>query len=386
MNSPLKLPKDLVTALRAGDVQLYLTSRGWVSEPFGPAGKGLLFRHPSTSQIDLLLPLTRDLGDFATRMAELVANLSAFERRPVWELLNDLSTPPGDVLRFRVAGSVAVLGQLPLDEGIKLLQGGRDLLRSSATSLQRPAALQPLRADREVNAFLNDCRLGQTERGSFVATIIAPVPPVVETQMTFLEEEPRSESEPYARQVTTRLMSSLGLVSEAIRASAPGRILEGVPQGVSANLCEAVVAMKPPGDESRLDIQVTWARSRPSPPGVPQTLSFPKEDFAVIEEAGRQLRTRAFAKRERYEGPVMSVQKALRSFYGNVAGRMVLATEVGGVSARVKVDLEHDDFIRACDALRDGYRVAVTGIIRHDVKAREYILSEPSDFEVLSGR
>jgi hypothetical protein len=62
---------------------------------------------------------------------------------------------------------------------------------------------------------------------------------------------------------------------------------------------------------------------------------------------------------------------------------MVLATEVGGASGRVKVDLERDDFARACDALRDGQRVAVTGIIRHDVKAREYELSEPSDFRIL---
>ena len=61
----------------------------------------------------------------------------------------------------------------------------------------------------------------------------------------------------------------------------------------------------------------------------------------------------------------------------------MLATEVGGASARVKVDLEHDDFRRACDALRDDHRVAVTGIIRNDAKAREFELSEPSDFEVL---
>ncbi len=230
-----------------------------------------------------------------------------------------------------------------------------------------------------MKAFLDECRLGQTERGSFVATILAPVPPAIQAQMPFMEDD-----EPFARQVTTRLMSSLGLVSDAIRSNAPGRILEGVPRGISANLCEALVTMKPPGDESRLDIQVTWARSRPNlPPSVPQAVSFPQEDFAIIDEAGRQLRTRAYPKRERYEGPVLSVQKALRSLFGNVAGRMVLATEVGGAPGRVKVDLGQDDFIRACDALRNGHRVAVTGIIRHDVKAREYVLSEPGDFQVL---
>ena len=87
------------------------------------------------------------------------------------------------------------------------------------------------------------------------------------------------------------------------------------------------MAMKPPGDESRLVIQVTWARSRPNlPPGVPQTVSFPQEDFPTIEEAGRQLRKRAYAKRERYEGPALRVERAIRSYLEDVAGRLVLST------------------------------------------------------------
>ena len=62
---------------------------------------------------------------------------------------------------------------------------------------------------------------------------------------------------------------------------------------------------------------------------------------------------------------------------------IVLKTDVGGLLARVKVDLNQDDFRKACEALRDGKLVAVTGIIRNEVKAREYELSEPSGFEVL---
>ena len=33
---------------------------------------------------------------------------------------------------------------------------------------------------KEAEEFLASCRLGQTERGSFVATIVAPVPPEIE--------------------------------------------------------------------------------------------------------------------------------------------------------------------------------------------------------------
>ena len=84
MNAFPKLPKDLMLALRPGDVRAYLASRGWRSEPYDSAGNGLLFRHPSMPEADLLLPLKRDLGDYALRMGELVVTLATIEQRPAF--------------------------------------------------------------------------------------------------------------------------------------------------------------------------------------------------------------------------------------------------------------------------------------------------------------
>jgi hypothetical protein len=386
MNAPSRLPKDVLLSLRPGDVQLYLSSRGWKSEPYGTEGIGLLFVHPSFPEIDLLLPLKRDLGDYAARLGDLVAALATIERRPVQEILNDLSGPTGDVFRLRVAGSVSALGNLPLDEAIKLLDGARQLLWSSAFSVIRPEALHPQRTTKQVDDFLKGCRFGQTERGSFVATILAPVPPEIQPPLAGLDAGRFEPEQPFPRQVTTRLMSSLGLVSQAIQDGEAGRLLDAVAQGISANLCDALVTMKPSGDESCLDIQVTWTRARPHlPADVPRSVSFPQEQFAVIEEVGRQLRTRVTAGPEPYRGKVLGVKKALRPLIPEVAGWMVMAADVGGASARVKVDLRADEFALACDALRDDWLVEVTGTIRHDVKAREYVLSDPSDFRVVGG-
>ena len=266
MNSSSALPKDVLLSLRPGEVQLYLSSRGWKPEPYGSGGKGLLFLHPAMPEVDLLLPLKRGLGDYAARMGDLVVALATIEQRPVPEILNDLSGPTGDVFRLRVAGSVAALGNLPLDEAIKLLEGVRQLLWSSAFSVIRPEALHPQRTSKQVASFLEGCRFGQTERGSFVATILAPVPPEIQPPLAGLDSGRLELAQPFPRQVTTRLMSSLGLVSQAIRNGKPERLLDAVAQGISANLCDALVMMKPPGDESRLDVQVTWARTRPHLP------------------------------------------------------------------------------------------------------------------------
>ena len=386
MKSPLKLPREQVEALRPGDVRLYLTSRGWLPRPDGASPKAVEFHNPAYAEVELLLPLKQDVGDFALRMADVVVGLATIEQRSPWEVLNDLSGPPGDVLRLRVAAPDATLGNIPLDEGIQLLRGGRDLLSAAAYSTLRPQALYPQKMPKEVREFLRTCRLGQTERGSFIATIVTPIPPEIQTSMDFKDEEFRLEIEPYPRRVTTRLMSTLSLVSNAIQSGQPGRIIESVEDGVSANLCEALKTMKPVGDQSRLDISVSWARNRVHvPKNVPQTVSFLQESFAFIEEATRQLRRLAFAGSQKYEGAILTVQKMKRPLYPDLSGRIVIAAEVGGEAAKVRVDLDEADFRSACDAIRDGKNVRLSGIIRHDVRTREYELSEPTGFEIIEG-
>jgi hypothetical protein len=205
MNTSTLLPKDVLLALRPGDVSLYLTSHGWAFKPYGAAGQALQFRNPAMRGVDLLVPLTRDLGDYAQRLADLIVALATIEKRPFWEILNDLSAPSGDALRLKI-------------------------VRAS------------------------------TSQGS------AP---------------------------------SVGAV-------------------------------------------------------------------------------------ERFRGKVVSLKRALRPLLPEVAGWMVMAADVSGIPARVKVDLVSDDFVLACEALRDDLSVEVNGVIRRDVKAREYVLTEPSEFQVLS--
>lgn len=385
MSPAFKPPKDQVEALRPRDVQHYLVSRGWVADDEESSPVASIYRNPAVADVELILPIRRDLGDYILRMADILQALAIVEKRPVLEVLNDLSAPPSDVLRLRVHASEATLGNLPLDDALQLLRGGRDMLLSAACSVIRPQAFHPEKTLKHASNFIKECRLGQTERGSFVATIITPVPPAFQ-QVVMLpdDEEFQDATEPFARRVTTRLMNSLDIVDQAVKTARLDPIYNGVDEGVSANLCEAVAAMRPPGDQSRLDIKMSWSRSRPRmPKGIPQVISFSQGDFPILEEAGRRLRERATPRRERFVGKVFSLQSEVASLFDDLAGKIVIRTEVGGQSARVKVVLNREEYKLACDAHRDDKRVAVTGVIHHDVKIRVYELSEPSDFQVL---
>jgi hypothetical protein len=386
LNSILKLPRDQVEALRPRDVQHYLTSRGWTADATESSSKATLYRHPLIDEAEIVLPLRRDLGDYTLRMADVVQNLSVLERRSVWEVLNDLSVPPGDLLRLRVTADEATSGNLPLDQGIQLLRGGRDALLAAACSVKRPQPFHSEKRLKDAGDFIKNCRLGQTERGSFVATIITPVPPAIPPLLPFADEISHEATEPFPRRVTTRLMSSLQIVEEAARTERLAPILNWVADGVSANLCDALVAMKPRGIQSRLDIHMSWAWSGPQlPAGVPQVISFTQAVFPFIKQAGRQLRERAVPVRMPFVGKVIGLQSEIPTFFDNIMGKVILRTEVNGRPARIKVVLNRDDYKKACDAHRDKRRVAVTGIVHPDAKVRVYEISEPQDFQVLDG-
>ena len=384
MSSTVPLPRNQVEALCSRDVQFYLASRGWVADPGDSPPGALVWHRYDRPGAEVLLPSRRDLADYTLRMADVVQAIAAVEGRTLFEVLGDLSGPPSDVLRLRVSAPDATLGNLPLDEGLQLLRNGRDLLLSAACSAVRPQAFHPEKSLKLPNEFIRNCRLGQTERGSFVATIITPVPPALRQAGLPGDEAFEESTEPFARRVTTRLMGCLEIVDEANREARLDPILDGVNQGISANLCDALAAMRPEGEQSTLEIAMSWSRTRPRvPTRVPRAVTFAQPDFSIVEEAARRLRERAKPRRERFIGLVHALQSDVASLFDDVVGKVVIRSTVGDQPARLKVILGREDYKRACDAHRDDQRVAVTGLIHHDAKVRVYELTEPRDFEVL---
>jgi hypothetical protein len=376
------LPSDQLGALRAEDVQLYLVSHGWKRDDASSTPKANVYRFPALRDAEALLPGRRDLADYVERMADIVQMLAAVEQRKASQVLADLSSPPADVLRFQVSAPDTTLGTLPLDEGIRLIRGARSMLLAASCSVRQAAAFYPRQAYKEALEFLQACHLGQTERGSFVAKIMAPVPPEINKQRTLFDTDDEAfiASEPFARQSTVRLMSALGHIRSAIASGNYDRILEGVDEGVSANLCEAVASMQPTGDQAQLHIRMSWSSSRPRlPKGVESVIGFSQTAFEIVRESGRKLREELSATRTRIEGRVINL-KADPSLFDDFEGAVTLRADVGGTATRVQVLLNLEDYKQACNAHRDGRIVAVTGLLQREPKL--YYLLQPQDFSV----
>jgi hypothetical protein len=133
---------------------------------------------------------------------------------------------------------------------------------------------------------MNQMRLGQTDQGSFVVTLLTPVlPPAVRV----LHQSAHDSNAPIARRATRRLLYALLEARQAIERSsmADERAFEGAwGRGVSANLCEALACLT--ARFTSLDIDVSWARTRPAP--ACRAVGFGQADAPVLREVARSFR------------------------------------------------------------------------------------------------
>ncbi len=209
---PVDLSESLLRQLSPAQVRWYAVQAGWKPVD-GVKRPVIVLNHPTDKLTQLQIPTAGSDRERAFLMEEAIRRLAEAENRPACEILNDLAAPAADILRVRVESRDEQAGSLPLDRRASPFRGrprfaiGRRVQRTPTASLLSPADL------RAAQAFLRGCRVGQTERGSFVVTILSPVIPDVAPSL-FNNGDAAIDwvQEPYERRVTLLLMQALQTV------------------------------------------------------------------------------------------------------------------------------------------------------------------------------
>ena len=241
---------------------------------------------------EIILPRTDRLVDYASAVSRLINVFAKITERDQLAAYRDLVGADRDVVRVRAAGEEDD-GSVPLDAGVKIVSQARDMLLAAACAVRTPQPLYRAGANREANEYMRRVRLGQTEHGSFVVTLLASVPPLLgPVQLTLDQTWAKFEDEPIERMVTRRLMEALEASRTAAEMALSGEadaFENAIVSGVSANLCEAVAGLIEQSDG--LDISVTWARTRPTPEAHRKVISS-QNDAEILKEAARTFRLR----------------------------------------------------------------------------------------------
>ncbi|NUN47668.1 MAG: hypothetical protein HUU15_02405 [Candidatus Brocadiae bacterium] len=308
--------------------------------------------------------MAHDFSDYGRRVEDAIDVLARVENRAAEELLLQLLLQPSDLLRFRHQDSNSDSGSIPLDVGLKLLEGARRALLSVACSVAEPAAVHPKLSGKQVDAFAGECLLGQTDWGSFIATVACPVAASPSTPGGRQEFLLGMTPEPFARAVTKTFMRSVS--SLATHALPPtlqeGQVVEKlVQQGISLNLCNALMQIQPSSSDGTITVECAWSRGLPVPKDVTASVRLASAQFMNIRHCANLLA----ASREESEVEIIGRVDLLRGELGNqklMEGEIVIAyvTEQRKLR-RAVVALLPDDYSSACDAHKLAKHVRLLG-------------------------
>jgi hypothetical protein len=352
--------RDALSQLSLVDVRSYLTSQGWHPKGrYGTVATIFVNTDRDGREVEILLPIRAELGDYAARMGDVVETLSEVERRPQLLVFADLIKSGFDVLRFR-AVEADDAGTIALEQGVGLYDHARDLMAAAANATVKPRRVYRSRRGvfDQARDYLQQLRLGQTEVGSYVLTVLSPVPPALETEQAALFPELGIAEEPFPRLVTRTLDRALRATKTAVsEAAATGKLdpFEGaIEAGVSGNLCEAVARLAEEGNG--VDITISWSRVRPSP-GPVAIHSFTQDNARVLSEAASTFRDLEPQTDTTIEGFVVGLHREPEKFDGKAKIRGFVDGEVRTITA----EFLHADYQRVLEAHDRKLRVRVDG-------------------------
>ena len=247
---------DALRAVSPAALSAYARAAGWSPQERYRVHSDV---YVGEARPEIIVPRTERLGDYASVVAALIETFAQVAGQDELTVYRSLVIADRDVVRVRAAESDD--GSVTLNQGADLIGGARDMLLSAACSLRDPRPVYRAGANREAADLLQRVRLGQTDQGSFVVTLLTPVVP---PPMPSLFPDQGDLNAPIERRMTRRLVEALSAARGAVERTAAGEegaFGELVASGVSANLCEALVRIIEPFPT--LDVGVSWARTRP---------------------------------------------------------------------------------------------------------------------------
>src|SRR5579863_2765994 len=165
---------DAIPAIKYTELQAYLRNTGWQRRETARSDIGVFLKRTERDTHEVLLPLNRDFADYRARVVDALEQIALVENREVDQVLTDLTIDPADVVRFRVISSDTVGGTISFIEGFNLLDSAKKALFTTACDLIKPEKYHRRLGLKGAQQFISKCRLGQTEKGSFVASVICP--------------------------------------------------------------------------------------------------------------------------------------------------------------------------------------------------------------------
>lgn len=352
-------------------LRAYLQHKQWFED-----GKirnvATIWHRQDNEDAEVVLPLSY-VKDYWQRMRDALASIASFEERTVHEVLSEVKRLFANVITIRVVHDDTNDGTIPINDGVLLIAKARDLLSAAARSLYAKRKQFTRGAPKEAKEYLETLLLGQTEVGSYVVNVIAPVQTVaVESEMV--------TTIPLAQAITASLVTGLSALEKATATYEEkgdlGAFDEAVLAGASSNMCDALLGFS--GEKHNRTFEIT-VMAAPSPlfESKPAKFVFDGRHVEVLEKATGYYKDDYILRERRLTGYITKLSRPR----DETSGTITIDSTVGDVERKVQVELTGDDYHQAVVAHDNSKMVRVEGDVH--IKSKSAQLLNPKNFGVI---
>lgn len=328
----------------------------------------------------VMVPLDKTFVDYKKVMFDAVQNIADLEEKSVEQVMLYLLNPNTDILKIRLDKKEVESGNILFDDAIRLFDNAKKLLAATALDIINPKKIHYGRIDDSVQKFLNQCRFGQTEIGSYVVSVVCPFAELSEEegykQLSIFTDEERCAYS-LTRKVTNKLMDNVAFVKKHIDDGCLDKLLDD-DVDISSNFLEALNGLNLQSEKTLVEFTTDWA------PAV---------------RINRSQNNRVIVSNDYYEPIASVIDKIKEETNGRteIIGRIkqlsaapVVDKRVGGVITVVFVDennkaksvtvhLEKEDYENAVEAHQHGKAVKIVG----DLNTKGKLKMENAIFNII---
>lgn len=348
-------------------VQSYLKSRGWTKVKSKREHISIYTYEKGGTIQEIILPLSRDFTDYEARISDALKSISIVEEREYSQVLSDLLiAKPSDIIRIKVQSEDTKSGTILIEDGFDLLENTKEALYTTAFDLIHPEIFHRRLFNKDADEFIKNCRLGQTERGSFIASIICPFIEKKEQEPAkqfSLFDDPVEFSTSFTRKVTSRLMQSIKVINTCIENGELEKIAIGEADFIiSANFLESIVKLKQINkDANSVEFFSTWSSLSPVKLDVPSRVEVQKDFVEAIDHVIDKMQPKDNFEVGEFVGKVFKAQ-AEPDLNKRTEGEVIvnLIGEVGK-TFNAKLILDAEKYKEALIAHENGKNIIVKG-------------------------
>jgi hypothetical protein len=278
---------EALLALTPEAIEGHLENTGWKRKTEVSSLYSSWTKLTGGEEIEVLVPRRKSSSDYKARLADVLRDLEAVEGRSQLTIFEDLVNANADVLRIALRGPSYRSSLPPIETAVEVMRATKELMLAAACSTVKVEPFYSSRRPKQATDFIRKVRLGVSDLGGVSLKFLVEVPAA--------KVFPFEEQVPFARGVMLMLRSALDFTRDAQSYPSPvdptTLTEDSIRAGVSANLCDALVAMCADlPEEHSVEVTIAYAPALPIKSADLDSWRFSPAQREFLKALGQQLR------------------------------------------------------------------------------------------------